>query len=164
MSRRMLTDDARAALLGAADTEAHRRGRRRIGTEDLLMGLLGEPGGPASVALGIDLDRARAASARLDERALETFGIHAEIPPAQPARTPRGWRSFTGGARSAIERSVRLARRKRASRVTAAHLTAGVLTAHEPDDALALLRELSVDVTHALAAAMEMVDAQRGSS
>ena len=159
MSHRMLTDDARAALLGAADAEAHRRGRRRIGTEDLLLGLLAEPGGPASVALGTDLERARAASARLDGRALEAFGIHAEVPPAPPARPARGRRSFTGGARSAIERSVHLARRDRASKITAAHLTVGVLSAHEPDDALTLLREMDVDVPQALAAAMEMVDA-----
>jgi ATP-dependent Clp protease ATP-binding subunit ClpA len=163
MSRMTLAEDARAALVSAADAEAHRRGRRRIGTEDLLLGLLAEPGGPVSVALGVDLDRAREASARLDARALEAFGVRAEIPPSPPARLARGRRSFTGAARSAIERSVRLARRDRSNRVTAAHLTAGVLSAHEPDDALALLGELGVDMTHALAAAMEMVDAQHGS-
>jgi hypothetical protein len=135
----------------AADAEARRRGRRRIGTEDLLMGLLTEPGGTASMVLGRDIDAARSASARLDTRALEAVGIRAEAagpPPSVPRQ--RGRLTFTAGARSAFVRAVRLAQADRAGKVTAAHLTAGVLSGREPDDAIALVEAMGVDVAFAL--------------
>jgi len=149
--RTRLSVDARAAVTRAAETEARRRGRRRIGTEDLLLGLLAEPGGTASTALGRDIDAARHASARLDIRALEAVGIRAEVAgPQPPVPRMRGRLTFTAGARSALVRAVRLAQQDHASHVTAAHLTAGVLSAREPDDAIALVEAMGVDVASAL--------------
>ncbi len=156
MRRTRLSEDARAAVIRAAEAEARRRGRRRIGTEDLLLGLLEEPGGDASRAIGRDIEVARAASARLDARALEAFGIHAEVPSAAVPRARHGGLRFTESARSAFVRAVRLARQERARRITAAHLTAGVLSARKPDEAISLVEAMGVDVEAALRAALDM--------
>lgn len=150
MMRTRLSADARAAVMRAADAEARRRGRRRIGTEDLLLGLLTEPGGVASTVLGRDIEAARSASARLDTRALEAVGIRAELSGTPPSRRVRGRLAFTAGARSAFVRAVRLAQQDHTGRVTAAHLTAGVLSARAPDDAIALVEAMGVDVATAL--------------
>jgi hypothetical protein len=141
----------------AAEAEARRRGRRRIGTEDLLMGLLTEPGGTASRVLGRDIDAARSASARLDTRALEAVGIRAEAAPPPSVPRQRGRLTFTAGARSAFVRAVRLAQADRAGKVTAAHLTAGVLSGREPDDAIALVEAMGVEVASALERATTII-------
>jgi len=62
----------------------------------------------------------------------------------------RGRLAFTAGARSAFVRAVRLAQQDHTGRVTAAHLTAGVLSARAPDDAIALVEAMGVDVATAL--------------
>ena len=155
MTRTTLDHDARAAMLRAAGAEAARRGRKRIGTEDLLLGLLAEPGGAAQIAIGCDIAQARAASARLDAQALGSFGITAESGPDVTSPPLRTRHAFTAGARSALVRAVGLARQRKESRITAADLTYGVLTASRPDDALAVLDALGVDIEAATQASLQ---------
>ena len=70
-----------------AREEARRRGNRRVGTDDLVLGLLREP--DVAQVLGCDLGAAREALDAMDRDALVTIGIDGPLdPPPVPMREP----------------------------------------------------------------------------
>jgi hypothetical protein len=70
-----------------AREEARRRGNRRIGTDDLVLGLLREP--DVAQVLGCDLGRAREALDAMDRDALVAIGISRPLDaPPVPTREP----------------------------------------------------------------------------
>ena len=70
-----------------AREEARRRGNRRVGTEDLVLGLLREP--DVALVLGCDLGAAREALDAMDREALVAIGIDRPLDaPPVPTREP----------------------------------------------------------------------------
>jgi ATP-dependent Clp protease ATP-binding subunit ClpA len=114
--------DARAAVLHARD-EAARSGRRAIGTEHLLLGLLSRPGH---------------ASDALTAAGADAMDLREQIVPADADATPAG--SAAGGtpdtvdelpmtnhARHALELALQAAQRLRHRNVTSGHLLLGII-------------------------------------
>ena len=80
-----------------AREEARRRGNRRVGTEDLVLGLLREP--DVAQVLGCDLGAARGALDALDRDALVAVGIDRPLDaPPVPTREPA-----LGGRRAVLK-------------------------------------------------------------
>jgi hypothetical protein len=125
-----LDDDARRALDLAVD-EAGVLGHDRVGTEHLLLGLLGASGSASSTALA----GAGATFAAARHKVVEAAGTSGgPVNPAGPsARAAR-----------ALNRSVRFAHAARSDVVTSLHLLLGVLDVE--GTAGQVLRRLNVDV------------------
>ena len=123
-------EDARRAV-AAAEAEARQLGHGRVGTEHLLLGLLGDPGSDAATALteaGVTL-----AAARYKVReAVGPTNVPADAPPA----------GLSARADRALGRAVRFARRSPAG-VTSEHLLLAVLDVE--GTAGQVLRGLGVD-------------------
>ena len=80
-----------------AREEARRRGSRRVGTEDVVLGLLREP--DVAQLLGCDLDTAREALDAMDRDALVAIGIDRPLDaPPVPTREPA-----LGGRRAIVK-------------------------------------------------------------
>src|SRR6202012_1520237 len=80
-----------------AREEARRRGNRRVGTEDVVLGLLREP--DVAELLGCDLDTAREALDAMDRDALAAIGIDRPLDaPPVPTREP-----MLGGRRTIVK-------------------------------------------------------------
>ncbi len=70
-----------------ANSEAVRRGDRRVGTEHVVLALLVDPESVTGLGLGVGLGAARDALLSLDRQALATVGIVAVDPgPVFPGR------------------------------------------------------------------------------
>jgi len=135
-------DDTRK-IVGFAMDEARCSGDKRLGTDHLLLGALHDPG-PAGL-LGVTLDQARAAAARLDRTALASIGIAAHgferVPmPGRGKKPP-----FSSGARSVMEGMLRYAMDQKSRQITTANLLLSLLDREEHDPAAVLLKELGVD-------------------
>ena len=134
-----------AAVVKRALAEARQRGDRRLGTDHLLMGLIGDPQSEAARALGVELDAARAALDQLDGAALASIGLDvgalrlAGLPPARK-RPP-----LTSAARSVLLQAMEQTSRPKARRRTSRHLLLALLACEPPDPAAALLAQLGVD-------------------
>jgi ATP-dependent Clp protease ATP-binding subunit ClpA len=130
-------------IVGYAMDEARCSGDKRLGTDHLLLGALHDPG-PAGV-LGVTLDQARAAAARLDRAALASIGIDAQgferVPMPSRGKKP----PFSSGARSVMEGMLRYTMDQKSRQITTAHLLLSLLDREEHDPAAALLKELGVD-------------------
>jgi hypothetical protein len=140
----------------AAREEALRRGDRRVGTEHLLVALLGEPA--LADALGTDAQHARSALDAMDSEALEAIGMDAPpavppLPAADPHSLPprptlrmvlRKHLRLTPGARRVLSESSRSMRRGH-SHPGAKHVLAGLLELRAPDPAIELLAVLGVE-------------------
>ena len=83
----------------SAREEARRRGNRRVGSDDLVLGLLREP--EVAQMLGCDLGQAREALDAMDRDALEAIGIDSPLD-APPVLT----REPTLGSRRAVVKAV----------------------------------------------------------
>lgn len=126
-----------------ANTEALRRGDRRVGTEHVLLALLHDQRSVTARALQLDLATARAAVARLDSHALSTVGIHADYDePVFPGRegerlplTPVARAAFTGLGKA----------KPKGERLGIQHVLLALLSRHPPDPAADLLNALQVD-------------------
>ncbi|MEU8199640.1 Clp protease N-terminal domain-containing protein [Streptosporangium sp. NPDC049046] len=127
-----------------ANTEALRRGDRKVSTEHVLLALLIDSDSNTAHALGVSLDAAREALERLDQDALESMGIEATSPgPVFPGRerdrlplTPAAKAVFTG-----------LGKQAGRERIGIHHVLLGLLSHKHPDPAAVLLDTLSVDRT-----------------
>lgn len=126
----------------AANTEALRRGDRRVGTEHLVLAMLTDPDSPTARALGVDLATARETLTALDRQALATVGL--SLPPGHPVLaghqkdrvrlTPAARAVFTGLRTHAAGR-----------RLGVHHVLLGLLPLQAPDPAAVLLDRLGVD-------------------
>jgi hypothetical protein len=138
-----------------AREEAKRRGDRRVGTEHVLVALLGEPA--VADVLGTDAEHARAALDAMDSEALVTIGMDpppevprlpALDPSAVPARPTvrmvlHKHLRLTPSARRVLSESSRSMRRGR-SHPGPRHVLAGILELRAPDPAAELLAVLGV--------------------
>lgn len=135
-------DDTRK-IVGFAMDEARCSGDKRLGTDHLLLGALHDPA-PAAL-LGVMLDQARAAAARLDRTALASIGIDAHgferVPMPSRGKKP----PFSSGARSVMEGMLRYAMDQKSRHITTANLLLSLLDCQEHDPAAVLLKELGVD-------------------
>jgi ATP-dependent Clp protease ATP-binding subunit ClpA len=153
-----LREDVRKAVLMSAAFEADRRGARRIGTEDLLLGVLHDRTSQADEVLGVDLDAARATVDDLDRSALASVGVDLGGMTLRPrAERSRRRPPLTSGAKAVLVRAVRLARAERARRVGMRHLLVALLGCRHPDPAAELLDALEVDRAEALRRAERML-------
>lgn len=126
----------------AANTEALRRGDRRVGTEHLVLAMLTDPDSATARALGVDLAMARETLTALDRQALAAIGL--SLPPGQPVLTgnekervkltPAARAVFTGLRAHAIGR-----------RLGVHHVLLSLLELQAPDPAAVLLDRLGVD-------------------
>jgi ATP-dependent Clp protease ATP-binding subunit ClpA len=130
--------------------EARRRGDKYVGSEHLLLGLLADPLGLATRAIGVDLAEARAALHRFDGEALDAIGIGIDSSLAAPGVGLDNCRRlrFTNGAKQVLQRAAHEALRLRESRITTRHILLGILAAQPPDQAALLLRFLDRDTDH----------------
>jgi hypothetical protein len=148
-----------------AREEARRRGNRRVGTEDLVLGLLHEP--DVARALGCDLRAAREALDAMDRDALVAIGIDRPLDaPPVPTREPAlgGRRAvlkavladhlpMTAVAKRAMEEAGKDRRHGRGSaapwdpspRWSRERVLIALLSLAPPDPAAALLDALEVD-------------------
>lgn len=125
-----------------ANTEALRRGDRRVGTEHVVLALVADPKSDTAQALGIDLVAARAALQSLDRQALGSVGIDATFQgPVFPGRegerlplTPATRALFTG-----------LRKEAKGERLGVEHVLLWLLSRQPPDPAADLLDALEVD-------------------
>ena len=138
-----------------AREEARRRGDRRVGTEHLILGLLGEP--VLARALGCDLQTARDALDAMDQDALAAVGIGAAfnappIPIGEPIKRPsrptlkavlRDRLPMTPSAKTALEKSYKEIRHGHHDFPQQVLLT--VLELEPPDPAADLIAALGVD-------------------
>lgn len=135
-------DDTRK-IVGFAMDETRCSGDKRLGTDHLLLGALHDPA-PAAL-LGVTLDQARAAAARLDRTALASIGIDAHgferVPMPSRGKKP----PFSSGARSVMEGMLRYAMDQKSRQITTANLLLSLLDCQEHDPAAVLLKELGVD-------------------
>ena len=134
--------NARTVVRSAID-EARLRGDRRVGTDHLLLGLLGNADGAA--LLGTSLDDGRRCARELDLRALAAIGFSGSELAHQAAIRTTGHLAFTAGARDVMRRIVALSAAERARQIGMNHLVLAVLERHDPDPATAMLHELGVD-------------------
>jgi ATP-dependent Clp protease ATP-binding subunit ClpA len=136
------THDTRR-IVGYAMEEARSLGDKRMGTEHLLLGTLHERG--PSEALGVSLEDARRAAARLDAAALKAIGFdskdltRAEMPTR--GRKP----PFSSGAKEVMAAMLKSAVDQKSRKITASSLVVSLLDRGEHDPVTALLQELRVD-------------------
>lgn len=146
----------RLAVKAAID-EAGRRGDTRVGTEHLLLGLLGDGTSTAADALGVDLPTARAALDRLDRHALSGVGVSLEVDVGEVPVTHagsysdallgslHGRRWFSSGAKRVLEETLHQAVAAHSREMRTEHLLLALLDRQPPDPAAALLSALGVD-------------------
>ena len=125
--------DARR-VLDAAVVEAERLGHHRVGTEHILLGLLGDEDDPVARALraaGVSLAAAR-------HKVVEAVGVTGSKPQAGEALP------ITTRARRAVEWATRISHQRRSDVVTSSDLLHGLLTVE--GTAGQVLRGLGVDI------------------
>lgn len=132
-------------VVACAEAEAHRLGHHHIGTEHIVLGLLGTDGSSAARAL-------RAAGATLDgcrEKAAELVG-----PPSRGESVVA--LGFTERAQRALTRADRLSLRRLDAHVEPNHILASLLDVE--GTAGQVLRGMSVDVDDLRATVSKMLD------
>jgi len=150
---KLLSKDARKAVLTSATAEAQRMGDRRIGTQHLLLALLNDPLSLTTRLLGVDLAAARTALTELDQAALAAIGVDAGVLDRPQSIQSRRRPPFTSGARGALHEGVKHARAERSAHIQERHILHALLTLKQPDPAAELLATLGIetgDVLHRL--------------
>jgi ATP-dependent Clp protease ATP-binding subunit ClpA len=138
-------DSARKIVVQGVE-EARWRGDRRVGTDHLLVALLGDP--VTAELLGTEPDAARAASRELDRQALAAVGVQTDTLPEPGSLRGGGRLPFTAGARDAMRRTLEHAVAEKARRIGPKHLMLALLDRERPDPAATLLTSLGVDGDH----------------
>lgn len=137
-------------ILKSAGSEARLRGDRRVGTDHLLLALLGEPDSTVPVDLGVNRHDALAAEAALDVAALEVLGIAAFglwLPEVES--TSRRLPPLSSGCREVIRDAFNLSKANRTGKLSQRDFLEVLLAREAPDPAAELLGALKVD-THAV--------------
>jgi hypothetical protein len=131
-------------VVTAAFEEARLRGDRRLGTEHLLLGLLHHPDAPG--ALGVDLERARAALDELDRAALRMLGLEVGDLPATPRKhRPVPSTALTSSARAAINQAIKATTMKTRAVEASRQLAFTLLAQRPPDPVAQLVDQLGID-------------------
>lgn len=141
-----LTPEVREVLT-AASAEVGRRGDRRLGTQHLLLGLLGQPASPSAGALGISFIAVRRALSECDRSALAEIGLCVRgirLPGGPPVPKGTPW---TYAARAVIRYAGEEMLRTGSRSMETRHLVLGILECKRPDPASAVLDQLEVDRT-----------------
>jgi len=152
------TPQARAAVTGAVG-EAERRRDRHVGTEHLLLSVFATDDPLVRAALdaaGVDGQRAREVMDAGDLDALAAVGVDVRTLPAPEPDPPRrlfvrrrrspGHLPFTGGAKRALEATLRQALRRGDRHIGTEHLVLTLTECSPRDPAQHLLTALDVDV------------------
>lgn len=134
-----------AAVVRRALEEARNRGDRRLGTDHLLLGVIGDPQSDAARALGVDLESARAALDALDRAALAAIGLQVEGLRLANLPHVRKRPPLTSAARSVLRRAFNEAARTKARRPAPRHMLLALLACEPPDRAAALTAQLGID-------------------
>jgi hypothetical protein len=125
-----------------ARDEAIRRGDRVISSEHILLALLVDPASPASQAIGVDAESARAALDTLDSQALAAIGVRPTIT-AGPIRVQaHGKLRLTPVAKAIFTSVPRVSKDRRDGLWT---VLAALLRLQRPDPAAELFAALAVD-------------------
>jgi hypothetical protein len=141
-------------VVRSAHDEARRRGDRRVGTEHLMLGLLGASELGMDRLLGVDLDRARGALQGLDRAALAAIGIQVGgLPPPVPTPEPpiaplvggRMPMALTSGAGAVLNQAMRGSNRGERAEGPGQLLLA-LLACPRPDPVAGLIEALEIDV------------------
>lgn len=148
MFERLRKKDPFWTVIHGAKDEAWRRGRRRIGTDDLLLGLLHLP--EMARLLDVELAAARGAREALDQEALAALGLDLRTDEPLPPPAPTGKRpgrldtSLTSGSRSAITAAL-TATTARTRHLAPEHLVLALLDRRPSDPAAQLITKLGWD-------------------
>ncbi|MEA2298528.1 MAG: hypothetical protein QOF77_1464 [Solirubrobacteraceae bacterium] len=128
-----LDDDARRAVMRAAQEEAREQGSATIEAEHLLLALAAEedtPTGRLLAAAGLDHEGVLAALASETARSLAAVGVAIDdFASFDAGPTGRPSPKLAASAKRVLERAVGLARAGAAGHITSAHLLAGILGA-----------------------------------
>jgi ATP-dependent Clp protease ATP-binding subunit ClpA len=125
--------DAQAAVEQARD-EAARSGKRQVGTEHLLLGLLSRPGHAAAAltAAGADAEDLRAHIATRDTGPTPAVPAADRSGPERPGRQHAGELPLTNHARHALHLAVQARERLRHRHVSSGHVLLGIID--QPDN------------------------------
>jgi ATP-dependent Clp protease ATP-binding subunit ClpA len=120
--------DARAAVAHARD-EAARTGKREIGTEHLLLGLLSRPGhaSDALTAAGADAEDLRTQIAPDDSAAATAGPADSEAAPAELGARHPDELPLTRNARHALELALQATHRLRHRHISSGHILLGII-------------------------------------
>lgn len=137
-----LSNPARTAI-DSSQREAVLRGDRRIGTDHLLLGVLGDP--EIATLLGIDVQTARTHARDLDRRALAAIGIEAPELDLETRPSKSRHLRLSSAARAVIPRALNLASARQTRQITSRDLLQALLELKLPDPAAVLLGDLGID-------------------
>lgn len=135
------------AVLDAALHEAARQGAPRMGTDHLLLGLLGQPESLPARALGVTLAQARTALDSLDRAALAAIGLdlgRIESPDPPSRRMTLSRNGITSNAWAVLRCAVDATGVKTREQAPN-HLLRSLLTLTTPDPSVELLTHLGID-------------------
>lgn len=135
-------------ILNAAGDEARLRGDRRIGTDHLLLALLGDPASTVPKDLGVTRHEALAVEAALDVAALDELGIGI-LGVWMPEVEASGRRlpPLSSGSREVIKETFNRSKPKTTGRLSHRDFLQAILAREAPDPAAELLAALKVDTT-----------------
>ncbi|MFW6186991.1 MAG: Clp protease N-terminal domain-containing protein [Actinomycetota bacterium] len=126
----------------SASAEAARRGDRRVGTEHLVLALLGGLDPAITRAVGLDVATARRVLDALDGQALAAIGLHLPSGQAVPVEGKHEQFKLTPAARSVF---TGLRAHTGGQRLDLRHVMVALLALQPPDPAATLLDRLGVD-------------------
>jgi len=141
------TETARAAVTGAV-AEAEHRQDSYVGSEHLLLGLLGQPPDLATRSIGLSLSDLRAGLDSLDRAALGTVGISFETGSSRGTRgrrvRRRGHLPFTGGAKQVLTGALKEAIALGHRHIGTEHILLAITDRPSQDLAVRLLEHLGL--------------------
>jgi ATP-dependent Clp protease ATP-binding subunit ClpA len=149
------TREAKRAVTAAVE-EAEKRGDSSVGTEHLLIGVVGSAA-PGTDLIGLSVGPLRDAWAEMDQAALAASGVDTDLPIDPGPRRRRGHLPFTGGAKQVLEDTLREAIGMGSRRLEPEHILIALTLRPPRDPGIRLLEHAGVspdairaDLIHAL--------------
>ena len=131
------TREARRAVTAAVE-EAERRGDPSVGSEHLLIGVVGSAA-PGTDLVGVSVGSLRDAWAEMDQTALAATGVDTDLPIDPGPSRRRGHLPFTGGAKKVLEDTLREAIGMGSRRLEPEHILIALTLRPPRDPAIRLL-------------------------
>ena len=131
--------EARRAVTAAVE-EAERRGDPSVGTDHLLIGVIGSAA-PGSDLIGASVETLREARAEMDQAALAATGVDADLLVEPVPNRRRGHLPFTGGAKQVLEDTLREAIGMGSRRLESEHIVIALTLRPLRDPAIRLLEQ-----------------------